>query len=151
MADFLGFPLKIPGIAADLSVQLQGPNLEPIGTPLAVTETAQGGYYKAQMTGAAGVYSAVLLRDGEIEASIPVFRWDGTDIEPGFTSADRATLTAADAAARALADGQFVIDYADSTATQMNADGTPRTVFDLLDAEGNPATSAATSVERVPQ
>jgi hypothetical protein len=57
----------------------------------------------------------------------------------------------ADLAARALADGRYEIDYTASTATQYNPDGTVRTVFDLQDADGNPATSGQTAVKRVPQ
>jgi hypothetical protein len=61
-------------------------------------------------------------------------------------------LISADLAARALADGRYVIDYEASTATQYNPDGTQRTVFDLVEADGTtPATTAATAVERVPQ
>ena len=69
----------------------------------------------------------------------------------GFTSGDRNILIAAEAAARAVASGRHKIDYAASTATQYNADGSVRTVFDLVDADGNPATTGATAVERVPQ
>ena len=144
-----------PGIAAQLSVQLIGNTGEPVGTPLAVTESGVGGYYRATMAGAAGVYGAVLLYAGDTPIALDAkreFRWDGTEIEPGFTSSDRATLTSADAAARALADGRFVIDYANSTATQYDADGTVRTVFDLVEADGTtPATTAQSAVDRVPQ
>lgn len=69
----------------------------------------------------------------------------------GFTSSDRNILIAADAAARSVASGRHKIDYAASTATQYNADGSVRTVFDLVDEDGNPATSGATAVERIPQ
>ncbi len=55
-------------------------------------------------------------------------------------------------AARAVADGRFVADYTNSTATQYNQDGTSRTVFDLLQADGSTAaTSAQDAVERRPQ
>jgi hypothetical protein len=76
-----------------------------------------------------------------------------------YTAPDNAgianTLTAAQAAelaATASADGRFVIDYADSTATQYNANGTVRTVFNLRESDGiTPATTAQSAVERVPQ
>jgi hypothetical protein len=69
----------------------------------------------------------------------------------GFTSGDRNILIAAEAAAKAVASGRHKIDYAASTATQYNADGSVRTVFDLVDADGDPATTGAVAVERVPR
>ena len=69
----------------------------------------------------------------------------------GFTASDRNILIAAEAAARAVASGRHKINYAASTATQYNADGSVRTVFDLVDADGDPATTGATAVERVPR
>jgi hypothetical protein len=69
----------------------------------------------------------------------------------GFTTTRHNALIAADLAARALADGRYDIDYTLSTATQYNPDGTVRTVFDLEDPDGNPATSGQTAVKRVPQ
>ena len=69
----------------------------------------------------------------------------------GFTSGDRNILIAAEAAARAVASGRHKINYAASTATQYNADGSVRTVFDLVDADGDPATTGASAVERVPR
>jgi hypothetical protein len=69
----------------------------------------------------------------------------------GFTTDRHNALIAAEAAARSVASGRHKIDYAASTATQYNADGTVRTVFDLVDSTGNPATSGASAVERIPQ
>jgi len=69
----------------------------------------------------------------------------------GFTASDRNILIAAEAAAKAVASGRHKINYAASTATQYNADGTVRTVFDLVDEDGDPATSGASAVERVPR
>jgi hypothetical protein len=70
----------------------------------------------------------------------------------GFTTTRHDALIAAESAAKAVADGRHKIDYAVSTATQYNVDGSERTVFDLLEADGaTPATTAATAVERVPQ
>jgi hypothetical protein len=69
----------------------------------------------------------------------------------GFTTTRHNALLAAESAARAVADGRHKIDYAASTATQYNADGSVRTVFDLLEANGSPATSGQNAVERVPQ
>ena len=55
-------------------------------------------------------------------------------------------------AATAIADGQFVNDYTNSTATQYNTDNTVRTVFNLYQADGvTAATSAQDAVERRPQ
>jgi len=54
-------------------------------------------------------------------------------------------------AAEAVTDGRFVENYTASTAIQYDTDGTVRTVFDLLDANGDPAISAQTAVERRPQ
>ena len=74
---------------------------------------------------------------------------------PAQAAADlAAVLIAAEAvqsAAEAVADGRHTINYTASTATQYNADGSPRTTFDLLDAAGNSATSGQTAVERNPQ
>jgi hypothetical protein len=49
--------------------------------------------------------------------------------------------------------GRFKINYdaTPPTATQYNIDGTVRQVFILRDKDGNPATSAQTAVDRVPQ
>lgn len=69
----------------------------------------------------------------------------------GFTSGRDASLVATEAAAKAVADGRHKIDYLAATATQYDVDGNPRTVFDLLDQDGNPATTAQAAVERVPQ
>jgi hypothetical protein len=69
----------------------------------------------------------------------------------GFTTDRHNALIAAEAAARAVASGRHKINYAASTATQYNADGSVRTVFDLVDADGDPATTGATAVERVPR
>ena len=69
----------------------------------------------------------------------------------GFTTDRHNALIAAEAAARAVASGRHKINYAASTATQYNADGTVRTVFDLVDEDGDPATSGASAVERVPR
>ena len=69
----------------------------------------------------------------------------------GFTTDRHNALIAAEAAARAVASGRHKINYAASTATQYNADGTVRTVFDLVDEDGNPATTGAVAVERVPR
>jgi hypothetical protein len=69
----------------------------------------------------------------------------------GFTTDRHNALIAAEAAAKSVASGRHKIDYAASTATQYNADGTVRTVFDLVDADGDPATSGAVAVERIPQ
>jgi hypothetical protein len=69
----------------------------------------------------------------------------------GFTTERNASLVATEAAAKAVADGRHVIDYLNSIATQYEADGSVRTVFDLIDQDGNPATTAQAAVERVPQ
>jgi len=59
---------------------------------------------------------------------------------------------AARAAAEAVADGRHAINYAAGTATQYNADGSARTVFNLLQADGTTAASSASNaVERRPQ
>jgi hypothetical protein len=55
------------------------------------------------------------------------------------------------ALAQAFTLGRFKIDYPNSTATQYNPDGTVQKVFSLLDNDGNPASSAQTAVDRVPQ
>lgn len=67
-------------------------------------------------------------------------------IEPSVLSED--TLKAI----RALVDGRFKVDYTTSTATQYNADGSIRTVFNLKESDGiTPAISPQTAVERIPQ
>lgn len=129
-----------------------------------------------EIAGAGGVYGnagAVMLAEGEyvlrgydsadsLIARSGVVVWDGSDFAnpatlaqvqaAGFTTDRNNALIAADLAARALADGRYIIDYTASTATQYDADGTVRTVFNLLDADGTtPATTAATAVERVPE
>jgi hypothetical protein len=55
------------------------------------------------------------------------------------------------ALAQAFTLGRFKIDYPNSTATQYNPDGTVQKVLSLLDNDGNPASSAQTAVDRVPQ
>lgn len=55
------------------------------------------------------------------------------------------------AAALAVADGRHRIDYANSTATQYDTDGTTRTVFDLYDRDGNLATTPEGAVDRRPR
>jgi hypothetical protein len=47
--------------------------------------------------------------------------------------------------------GRHRIDFAASTTTQYNIDGTVLKVFDLRDKDGNPAIVAQTAVDRVPQ
>jgi hypothetical protein len=47
--------------------------------------------------------------------------------------------------------GRHRIDFAASTTTQYNIDGTVRQVFNLRDKDGSPATNAQTAVDRVPQ
>lgn len=106
-----------------------------------LTATATG----AAVTDALTAYPVAKPSDVQVTVE-PEITVDG-----GFTSGDRANLTAAKTAAEAVADGRHAIDYTTSTATQYNADGSERTVFDLLDSDGNPATTAATAVERVPQ
>ena len=69
----------------------------------------------------------------------------------GFTTERNDALLAVEAAATAIADGRHAINYTASTATQYNADGTVRTVFDLKDSAGNPATATSAAVERIPQ
>jgi hypothetical protein len=77
--------------------------------------------------------------------------WGYNGADRSLSGAQATALISADAAARAVADGRHDIDFANSTTTQYNADGTVRTVFDLEDADGNPATTAANAVNRVPQ
>jgi hypothetical protein len=47
--------------------------------------------------------------------------------------------------------GRVKISYPTSTMTQYNPNGTVLKVFDLEDENGNPAISAQTAVDRVPQ
>jgi len=72
------------GLAASLTVQLIGETGEPVGAPLAVTESALGGgHYRSTMAGAAGVYAAVVLYDGDTPIPLQgdsAFVWDGTNI-----------------------------------------------------------------------
>jgi|GEM_PF-3816963 len=67
----------------------------------------------------------------------------------GFVASDRTLLTAAKTTAEGVAIGDHLIDYAASTATQKDAAGNVIAVFDLLDENDNPATSASTAVKRV--
>jgi hypothetical protein len=64
--------------------------------------------------------------------------------------AQATTLITIEGAALALVDGRFMIDYANSTATQYAQDGSTRTVFDLYDRDGNLATTAESAVDRRP-
>lgn len=96
MADFLVFPLgsSLTGIAAQLSVRLVGNTGDVTGAALTVVESSTVlGLYRAEMVGAAGLYGAVLLRSGGAIASVPTFRWDGTDFVQ-MTEGDRTTLNA---------------------------------------------------------
>lgn len=148
------------------------------GSPIAATEPTPG-YYTATMTAPAGDYAVRFIVDSTTIGT-GFIRWDGTaEILPltipetedaltdaltaypvatlaqvqaaGFTSGRDASLAATEAAAKAVADGRHKIDYLAATATQYDVDGNPRTVFDLLDQDGNPATTAQAAVERVPQ
>jgi hypothetical protein len=67
----------------------------------------------------------------------------------GFVASDRTLLTTAKTTAEGVAIGDHLIDYAASTATQKDAAGNVIAVFDLLDENDNPATSASTAVKRV--
>jgi len=95
MADFLVFPLGIPGIASELSVRLIGAGFVVPGA-LAVVEDAEvPALYYAEMAGAAGSYGAVLLRDGATLATIPTFAWSGAEFEMSLTAAETQAAVAA--------------------------------------------------------
>ena len=79
--------------------------------------------------------------------------WDvlnSDHLAAGTTGASLATTLAL---VQAFTLGRFKINYdaTPPTATQYNIDGTVRQVFILRDKDGNPATSAQTAVDRVPQ
>lgn len=84
-------------------------------------------------------------------------RWSTESLENVSATLAQSTLDDLAAileAVKALVDGKFVVDYSLSTATQYNAgdNQTPRTVFDLRQADGaTPATSATDAVQRIPQ
>lgn len=130
------------------------------GDPLAVTELSPGFYSATMPTGTPGLFSVRFMAD-TILVGQGTIDWDGTaerflatvpDVASvGFTTERDAALVSANAAALAVADGRHKIDYLNSAAIQYDADGNVRTTFDLLDVDGNPATTAQTAVERVPQ
>jgi hypothetical protein len=68
----------------------------------------------------------------------------------GFTSTRHDALISAESAARAVADGRFMIDYANSRETQYSVDGSVRTVFEIYDRDGNLATTPEGAVDRRP-
>ena len=68
-----------------------------------------------------------------------------------YTAPDNTAIANILSLAQAFTLGRFKIDYSNSIATQYNPDGTVRKVFALRDDQGNPATSAQTAVDRVPQ
>jgi len=70
-------------------------------------------------------------------------------VSGGFLPGDRLDLAAARLAAEAVAIGDHTIDYATSTLTQLDAAGNAIAVFNILDEDGNLATSAATAIKRV--
>lgn len=90
---------SLSGLAAELSVSLVGADgdVNPAVTPLSVTESGTvPGLYRATMAGTAGTYGALLLRDDEFVASIPTFRWSGTEFLQALTALEtQAAATAA--------------------------------------------------------
>ena len=68
-----------------------------------------------------------------------------------YTAPNNAGIASTKGLVEAFTLGRFKIDYAASTATQYNPDGTVRKVFLLQDDQGNPATDPQTAVDRVPQ
>jgi hypothetical protein len=153
MANEIQFPIGEPGLTGLYCRPLAGSTL---GTSIALTElSGAGGLYRnnGTITLTNGTYTLLAFDSTAVNIGYvgPVV-WDGIDFSnAGFTGADRTTLAATKAAAEAVADGRHAIDYQASTATQFNADGTPRTVFDLLKSDGSPATSGQDAVERVPR
>jgi hypothetical protein len=134
---------------------------------VATVSTGDGGFTSTDRTALTTLYNATTAGTGETAFSTAALANTSTAVTSalttytvptlaqveaaGFTTTRHNALIAADLAARALADGRYEIDYTLSTATQYDPDGTVRTVFDLQDADGNPATSGQTAVKRVPQ
>jgi hypothetical protein len=142
MANEIMLIIGTSGLAGLYAKTLSGATL---GDAIALSEvTGAGGVYVGTMAGLAGEYALLGFdaTDALIACSSQSYSWDGA----AFTALGDVQETAT-----ALADGRFVIDYTASIATQYNADGSARTVFDLLDADGAPATTAQTAVERAPQ
>ena len=76
--------------------------------------------------------------------------WDvliSDHLDSGSTGASLATSLSL---IQAFTTGRFQINYGQSKAFQYNRDGTLLQEFNLLDADGNPAISAQTAVDRVP-
>lgn len=97
-------------------------------------------------------YDVAKVEDVEVTVTPEITVQGGFTVEAAADlAAAKDAAEAAQSAAEAVADGRHVIDYTASTTTQYNADGSERTVFELLDADGNPATSGQTAVERAPQ
>lgn len=147
--------------------------LSPDGTATVTFEVSANG----QPVALAGAV-AVLLRDGMdtavtttianpatgryvVSATLPPWpdytqvscRLEGTynALPAALTKPIGTIFVDARSAALAFADARHAINYTSSTATQYNADGTVRTVFDLYDADGNLATSPETAVDRRPR
>jgi hypothetical protein len=83
-------------------------------------------------------------------ASIAGAVWDvliSDHLDSGSTGASLATSLSL---IQAFTTGRFQINYGQSKAYQYNRDGTLLQEFNLLDADGNPAISAQTAVDRVP-
>jgi hypothetical protein len=67
-----------------------------------------------------------------------------------YTAPDNAGIANTLALAQAFTTGRFQINYSQGKAFQYNRNGTLLQEFNLFDANGNPATSAQTAVDRVP-
>lgn len=97
------------------------------------------------VTDAIAIDVATALGDYEVATAGDVLAAQTAILAGGFLATDRTALLA-------IAYGRQRIDFATSTFTLFDATtGDPVQVFDLQTAEGDPAISADTAVDRVPQ
>ena len=160
----LGTAGLVPGIALAVTEDPTVPGL------YIATMVAPAGTYGALLLRAGALVASIpafrwngaefetTLTAAETQAAVaaaieayPVAKPDDVQVtvSGGFLPGDRLDLAAARLAAEAVAIGDHTIDYATSTLTQLDAAGNVIAVFDILDEDGNLATSAATAIKRV--
>lgn len=163
MANEIEFPLRLTGITG---LYCRPRSAGVFGDAIALTEVPEAGglYTNADAPVlATGLYTLLAYdnTDALIGQAGPLF-WTGVD----FVAAAEVAIAALPTLSQVQAAGftttrdnalmaesrRKLIDFAASTLTVYADDNTtPIQVFDLRDIDGNPATSAQTSVDRVPR